>query len=174
MESWVLGSAPTLRSPYDDLDLGRRLVLEPEHVAVAVLLRAVTLLIEVLPAHVYGEKPLAKSLRGYEGGPEAHEPLLAIALGRRVEGGLYLLACGERDAALFRQHQGRKGEAAGDGLQISCGQSLPVADEEASQVFIRWVITGSPPARSPRLILRPRYGDHTPYPLCNNGVEEAF
>src|SRR5215208_1550329 len=136
MESWVLGSAPTLRSPYDDLDLGRRLVLEPQHVAVAVLLRAATLLVEVLPTHVHGEKPLAKSLRRDEGWPEVHELLLAIAFRCAIEGSLYLLACGDRDAALVRQHQGRKGVAAGDDLQISCGQSLPVADEEASQVFI--------------------------------------
>src|SRR5215203_208710 len=168
MESWVLGSAPTLRSPYDDLDLGRRLVLEPEHVAVAVLLRAVTLLVEVLPAHVYGEQPLAKSLRGYEGGPEAHEPLLAIAFGRRVEGGLNLLACGDRDAARVRQHQGRKGEAAGDGLQISCGQSPRSGRGSAAGVH-----HDPPPARSLRPILRLRYGSHIPYPLSNNGGKGA-
>ncbi len=96
MESWVLGSAPTLRSPYDDLDLGRRLVLEPQHVAVAVLLRAATLLVEVLPTHVHQGQPLAKSLRGDEGGPDIHKPLRAIAFGRALEGGLYLLACGDR------------------------------------------------------------------------------
>ena len=74
MESWVLGSAPTLRSPYDDLDLGRRLVLEPQHVAVAVLLRAATLLVEVLPTHVHGEKPLAYCLRRDEDGPRPTSP----------------------------------------------------------------------------------------------------
>jgi hypothetical protein len=51
----------TLGSPYDDLDLGRLLVFEPEHVAVAVLLRAATLLVEVLPTHVHPEKPLAEN-----------------------------------------------------------------------------------------------------------------
>jgi hypothetical protein len=64
-----LGRSLTLGSCYDDLDLGRPLVLEPEHVAVAVLLRAATLLVEVVPTHLHTDQPLAKSLRGDEGGP---------------------------------------------------------------------------------------------------------
>src|SRR5215211_5983901 len=78
----VRGSSATLGSLYCDLDLGRGHVLEPEHVTVAVLLRAAALLVEVLPTHVHGEKPLAYCLRGDEGGPDVHEPLLAIAFGR--------------------------------------------------------------------------------------------
>ena len=54
-EVWFL----TLGSPYNDLDLGRDFVLEPAHIAVAVLQRAATPLGEVLPTHVHGEKPLA-------------------------------------------------------------------------------------------------------------------
>src|SRR3712207_5596482 len=46
----------TLASPYDDLDLGRRLVLEPEHVAVAVLVRAATLLVKAVPTHLYRDR----------------------------------------------------------------------------------------------------------------------
>ena len=72
---------PTLASPYDDLDLGRRLVLEPEHVAVAILVRAATLLVEVVPTHIHRHQPLAKSLRGDEGGPDGHEPLRTKAFG---------------------------------------------------------------------------------------------
>jgi hypothetical protein len=64
-------------------------------------------------------------------GLEGHQPLRAIAFGRPIEGGLYLLACSDRDAALVRQDEGRNGVAAGDGLQVPRGQSLPVADEEA-------------------------------------------
>jgi hypothetical protein len=59
------------------------------------LLRAATLLVEVVPTHVHRDQPLAKSLRGDKGGPNCHEPLRAIAFGRAVEGGLYLLACGD-------------------------------------------------------------------------------
>src|SRR5215216_7035813 len=89
--------------------------------------------------HVHGEKPLTKSLPAQEGRLEGHQPLSAIAFGRPFEGCLYLLACGDRDAALIGQNEGRNGVAGGDGLQVPRGQSLPVADEETSQVFIRWV-----------------------------------
>ena len=112
LESWDLGSALTLGGPYNDLDLGRLFVLEPEHVAVGVLLGAAILLVEVFPTHVHGEQPLAKSLPGKEGGTEAHEPLRPIAFGRTIESSLYLLACGDRDAARVRQYEGRNGVAA--------------------------------------------------------------
>src|SRR5215217_5899740 len=140
----LLGSTLALASAYDDLDLWRRhAVLEPEHVAVAVQLRAASFLVEIVPTHVHADQPLAESLRGDEGGPDGHESLRAIAFGRAVEGCFYLLARGDWDAALVRQHEGRHDVAAGDGLQVPRRQGLPVTSQEAPQMFVGRVHHGS-------------------------------
>jgi hypothetical protein len=107
------------------LELGIRLILEPEHVAVGVLQHAASPLVEVVPTHVRRHETLGNSLESDDRGAGVHQPLHAVPLRRAVEGRLDLFAGGYGDAPRVRGHQQRYGVAVGDGLKVPCDEASP-------------------------------------------------
>src|SRR5215216_3876496 len=130
----LCGQLDENRCGYDDLDAGPDLV-EPENVAVAVLLRTASLLVEVVPTHVRGDEPPGCGLGADDSRTGGYQSLVPVCLRRAAEGRFDLLASGDGDAPRVRQDQRRHGVALGDGTEVPGGERLAVTNKEASQHF---------------------------------------
>ena len=107
------------------MDFGISLILESEHVAVAVLLRVAPLLVEVIPTHVRRHEQLGNSLGTDDRGAGAYQPLRVVPLCRALEDRLDLFAGGYEYAPRVREHQQRYGVAIGDGLKVPVAKASP-------------------------------------------------
>jgi hypothetical protein len=127
----------TSRGCDNDLDPRlRRVVVDPKQVAVTVLVRAASLLVEVVPTHINKHEPFGDRFGADDRGAGGHQPLRAVCLRRASECRLDLFVISYGDASCVREDETRKGVAVSNGLQVPGSEGLTVANEEGLEVFL--------------------------------------